>query len=79
MLRNPHVATDYSSVKDRVLVVRNRLNIELLSSHLTAIEDGFATSVEKAFVNWQFNELSTSADADDSIFSRGFLTSVPSC
>jgi hypothetical protein len=76
MLRNPHVATDYSSVTDRVLNVRNWRHIELLSYRLAALEAGFATSVEKAFVNLRFNDLSTSAHAGDSIFSRGFLTSA---
>ncbi len=76
MLRNPHVATELSSITDRVLRVWIMPTIEVISCHLTAIEAGFATSVEKAFVNLQFNDLSTSAHAGDSFFSRGFLTSA---
>lgn len=72
MLRNPHVVTELSSVRDLILDERNRLNIELLSSHLSASEAGIATSVEKAFVNLRFNDLSTSASADDSFPLEGF-------
>ena len=79
MLRNPHVATERSTVMDRVLSERNLPDFDLLSGCLIASEAGPATSVEKAFVNLQFNDLSTSAHAGDSVFSRGFLTSMPSC
>lgn len=65
MLRNPHVVTELSSVKDLILDERNSPNIELLSGRLAAFEAGFATSVEKAFVNLRFDDLSTSASADD--------------
>lgn len=69
MLCNPHVTTESSSVMDQVLDVRNWANIEQPFGCLAAFEAGSATSTEKAFVNLQFNELSTSVHADDSLFS----------
>lgn len=68
MLRNPHVATESSSAMDQVLDVRRRASIGP-SGCLTAFEAGHATSIEKAFVDQLFNELSTSAHAGDSLFS----------
>ncbi len=69
MLRNPHVTTGTASVMDRFLNVQNRASIDQPFGRLTAFEAGSATSIEKAFVNRQFNDLSTSAHAGDSRFS----------
>tara|TARA_R110002072_G_scaffold146075_3_gene292854 strand:- start:7308 stop:7766 length:459 start_codon:yes stop_codon:yes gene_type:complete len=68
MLRNPHVVTERSSFTDLVLDERSASNIGILSTALTASEDGVASSVEKAFVNLRFNDLSTSVSAGDSLF-----------
>lgn len=51
MLRNPHVVTEPSSLVDQVLDERTVAVIGMLSPRLNASEAGFATSVEKAFVN----------------------------
>lgn len=69
MLRNPHVATERSTLTDRVLSVRNLPDFDLLSGCLAASEAGLATSVEKALVNAPFNELSTSVNPGDSLLS----------
>lgn len=74
MLRNPHVVTEPPSFVAQVLDERTDASIGMLSPRLNASEAGFATSVEKAFVNLKFNDLSTSAHAGDSI-SLGFLLS----
>lgn len=72
MLRIPHVVTELSSIKAEILNERKSTNVGTISSHLAAEEAGAATSVEKAFVNLRFNDLSTSAHAGDSVFSRSF-------
>ena len=46
-----------------VLDERTVAAIDMLSPRLNASEAGFATSVEKAFVNLQFNDLSMPAHA----------------
>lgn len=70
MLRNPHVVTEQPSLVDQVLDERTVAAIGMLSPRLNASETGFATSVEKAFVNLQFNDLSMSAHAGNSFLSR---------
>ena len=48
---------------DGVLDERTVAVIEMLSPRLNTSETGFAASVEKAFVNLQFNDLSMPAHA----------------
>jgi hypothetical protein len=55
-----------------VLDERTVAVIEILSPRLGISETGFATSVEKAFVNLQFNDLSMPAHAGGTFLSRLF-------
>ena len=57
---------------DRFLDERTVAAIDMLSPRLNASEAGFATSVEKAFVNLQFNDLSVPAHAGLTFLSRLF-------
>ena len=59
---------------DRILDERNASSIQLVVNHLSASGAVIATSVEKAFVDLQFNDLSTSAHAGDFLFSLAALS-----